>query len=117
MSKKKSPETNEIRSIIIDTLIDAEEAKLRALKRLRREPGVSRTPQRVGRSQVDYVEHILRKSGSEMHISEIIERVHADFDVQLDRESIVSALTKRVIRKDRFKRTGKNVFALIEGCL
>lgn len=102
----------EIRSIIIDTLIDAEEAKLRALKRLRREPGVSRSPMRVGRSQIDYVEQVLQAAGKELHINAIIERVQAEFGLQLDRESVVSALSKRVLRNDRFIRTGKNTFAL-----
>jgi hypothetical protein len=117
MVKKKGNEFSEIRGIIIDTMIDAEEAKLRALKRLRREPGVSRRIRKVGRSQVDYVEAILRQSGNELHINEIITRIQAEFDVHLDRESIVSALTKRVQRRDRFMRTGRNTFALREEVL
>jgi hypothetical protein len=34
------------------------------------------------------------------------------FELQVDRESLVSALTKRVARADRFVRTDKNTFAL-----
>jgi len=33
--------------------------------------------------------------------------------VTLDRESIVSALTKRVARKDRFARTAPNTFSVL----
>jgi hypothetical protein len=33
--------------------------------------------------------------------------------VELKRESIVSALTKKVIDGDTFRRSGRNVFALI----
>ena len=112
MVDQKRNDHTEIRSIIIDTLIDAEQAKLRALKRLRREPGVERASRRVGRSQIDYVALVLRAGGQALHITEIIDRIHAEFDLQLDRESLVSALTKRVLRNDRFVRTGKNTFAL-----
>ena len=35
------------------------------------------------------------------------------FQRQLDKESIVSALTKRVKRQDRFIKTAPNTFALI----
>lgn len=34
------------------------------------------------------------------------------FGVKLERESLVSALSKKVMKKDRFIRTGKNTFAL-----
>jgi hypothetical protein len=33
--------------------------------------------------------------------------------VTLDRESIVSAIAKRVARKDRFVRTGPNIFTVM----
>jgi hypothetical protein len=33
--------------------------------------------------------------------------------VALDRESIVSALSKRVARRDRFARTGPNTFSIL----
>lgn len=112
MTDETKVNLSEIRSVIIDTLIEAESAKLRALRRLRHEPGVSRSPRRAGRSQVDYVEQVLALAGKELHINEIIERIDAEFEVRLDRESIVSALTKHVSRNDRFVRTGKNIFAL-----
>ena len=35
------------------------------------------------------------------------------FKTEVDRESLVSAISKRVARSDRFRRTGKNVFALL----
>jgi hypothetical protein len=41
-----------------------------------------------------------------------MQRVQDEFELTLDRESIVSALSKRVVRQDRFIRTGKNTFAL-----
>ena len=37
------------------------------------------------------------------------------FQVAADRESLVSALTKKVLRGDRFVRTDKNTFGIQEG--
>jgi hypothetical protein len=48
-----------------------------------------------------------------MHISEIIAQVAKRHGASLDRESIVSALAKRVARKDRFARTGPNTFSIL----
>ena len=56
---------------------------------------------------------ILRSAGRPLHISEIMTLVAKRHGVTLDRESIVSALTKRVARKDRFARTGPNTFSVL----
>ena len=53
-----------------------------------------------------------RKSRSPLHVSELLDRIHATFGVSVDRESLVSSLTKKVARQDRFLRTEKNTFAL-----
>jgi hypothetical protein len=55
---------------------------------------------------------ILKKARTPLHISELLARLHAAFRVTVDRESLVSSLTKKVARGDRFLRTGKNIFAL-----
>jgi hypothetical protein len=39
-------------------------------------------------------------------------RIHSSFGVAVDRESLVSSLTKKVARHDRFLHTDKNTFAL-----
>jgi hypothetical protein len=41
-----------------------------------------------------------------------LDRIHTAFGVTVDRESLVSSLTKKVARQDRFLRTDKNTFAL-----
>jgi len=48
-----------------------------------------------------------------MHVSALIEGIHRRFGVSVDRESLVSALSKRVARQDRFRRVGRNVFGVI----
>ena len=100
------------RNIILDTAIEITEAFLRTLHNLRRKPIPKRVRRKVGRSQIDLVEDILIDAGEPLHVTEIIERVHQKCGVQLDRESIVSAVTKKIQRNDRFVRTDKNTFAV-----
>jgi DNA-directed RNA polymerase delta subunit len=64
-------------------------------------------------SQIDMAYDILRNAGRPLHISEIMTLVAKRHGVTLDRESIVSALAKRVARKDRFVRTGPNIFSIL----
>lgn len=65
-------------------------------------------------SQVDMTLDILKEANYPLHISELIDRIRSRFGVSLDRESLVSALSKRVLRNDRFVRTAKNTFGLTE---
>ena len=90
------------------------EAQLKAIHRLRAGPEKEK-PAVKRMSQIDMVYDILHRATEPLHISEIIARVEKVHGQRLDRESIVSALVKRVRRNDRFLRTGKNVFALQGG--
>jgi len=89
------------------------DAQLRAVRRLRRgpaEPAPAR--RRAGLSQVDMAYDILKKARSPLHVAELLARIHTTFHRTVDRESLVSSLTKKVARGDRFLRTGKNTFAV-----
>ena len=55
---------------------------------------------------------ILKKARGPLHVSEILERLRTQFGVAVDRESLVSSLSKKVAREDRFLRPEKNTFAL-----
>jgi len=89
------------------------DAQRRAIRRLRGgSPALGPTRRRTGLSQVDMALDILKKARSPLHISELLARLHSTFHVTVDRESLVSSLTKKVARGDRFLRTGKNTFAL-----
>jgi hypothetical protein len=55
---------------------------------------------------------ILRKARSPLHVNELLERIHSAFGVTVDRESLVSSLTKKVARGDRFLRTEPNTFGV-----
>jgi len=89
------------------------EAQLRAVRRLRQGPSkASASHREKGPSQVDMAYDILKKARSPLHISDLLARIQTTFHVAVDRESLVSSLTKKVARGDRFLRTGKNTFSL-----
>jgi hypothetical protein len=62
---------------------------------------------------LDVVLNILTTAAEPLHITEIISRAAAAGKT-LDRDSVVSALTKRIGHADRFRRTAPNTFALIQ---
>jgi hypothetical protein len=107
-------EKDEIRDVILDTMVVSLEAQLRALKRLRG-PDEEDEPREKSMSQTDITSNLLVAAGTPLHISQIISEAERVFGVKLDRESLVSALSKKVMKGDRFIRTGKNTFALKEG--
>lgn len=105
----------EISSLFIQTQIRCLEAQLRALRSLvssevvRQGRGPGRPPS--GKSQVDIVFDILRNADSPLHIDEIL-KAAARKHKPLDRESVVSALSKYINKQQRFVRTAPNTFAI-----
>jgi HB1, ASXL, restriction endonuclease HTH domain len=104
---------DEITDLILSVFEASLEAQLRAVRRLRRgAPDAPKPRRRSGRSQVDMAFDILKKARSPLHISEILDRIQSQFGITIDRESLVSSLTKKVARGDRFLRPEKNTFSL-----
>ncbi len=79
---------DDLRDTLLETLESALDAQLRAVRR-----GPRPSPH-VGRPY------------------NLIEGIQARFSRAVDRESLVSALSKKIARGDRFVRTAKNTFAL-----
>jgi hypothetical protein len=109
--------SEEIRKVILETVESVLDAQLRAVRRLRRrqEHSAQSPPEKAPhkrRSQMSMVEDLLVEAAQPLHISLIIQQAKSRFNQVLDRESLVSALTKRVKRKDRFVRTGPNTYGL-----
>src|SRR5271166_5646808 len=105
---------DDLRKLILDIFVASLDAQLRAVRRLQLDP--QKTPIRPPRksmSQVDMAYDILKRARSPLHVSVIIERIQQAFGVTVDRESLVSSLTKKVVRGDRFTRTAKNTFGLL----
>ena len=103
-----------ITEAVIDVLTVSLQAQLKALQHLQKGQPEPKTSQK-SMSQIDMVYDILQRAAQPLHINEILQRVETVHGRRLDRESIVSALAKKVQRSDRFRRTGKNTFALKGG--
>jgi len=73
-----------------------------------------RKPPIKGKSQMSIIYDILLVAHKPLHITEIIACAKEDFNVILDRESIVSALTKKVRSGRMFKRVAPNTFAILD---
>ena len=104
---------DETKDLILSVFEASLEAQLRAVRRLRHgEPAATGPRHQKGLSQVDMAFDILKKARSPLHVSDILDRIQTQFGVSVDRESLVSSLTKKVARGDRFLRPEKNTFSL-----
>jgi hypothetical protein len=104
-------EPQEIRDVLLDITAESLEAQLMAVRRL--QGRTSREPaQKKRMSQIDMVYDVLDRAGHELHINDILVRVEHVHGVRLERESIVSTLTKKVHQRKQFVRTDKNTFAI-----
>ena len=108
-------EKKDVEDAIIGAMIVSLEAQAGALRRLRRGAKAPVKRIRVGMSHVDLAQDILERAGKPLHVEDIIERIKKVHERPIDRESLVSALSKKVARADRFVRTGRNTFALKGG--
>jgi len=105
----------ELRDTILEAIEQGLDAQLRAVRRLRKAPLSKEEPRtKKSMSQVDMAYAILKKARKPLHISVLLEQIERRFDIEVDRESLVSSLTKKMVRGDRFIRTDKNTFGLRE---
>ena len=104
---------SDLKDTILSIFEAALAAQLRAVRRLRQAPARAAQTQPKGMSQVDMAYDILKRTRAPLHVSELLERIEQAFGVRVDRESLVSALSKKVARRDRFWRPDKNTFALL----
>jgi hypothetical protein len=88
-------------------------AQLRAVRQLKT-PKAKKAKQTEDESMsnMDMAIDILRRAQKPLHISEIIAQVKSKFGVTLDRESLVSALVKKVHRRQGLSRTAPNTFEI-----
>jgi hypothetical protein len=86
-------------------------AQLRAIRQLKA-PRKTKPKSRSGKSMsnIDMVLDILRQAKRPLHVSDLLSQVKAKHGVALDRESLVSALVKKVHRNQGVARTAPNTF-------
>ena len=89
-------------------------SQLKVVRQLLREGEAPKFKAREkGRSQMSIIYDVLQAAPKPLHVSEIITRAKTDFDIDLDRDSIVSAITKKVKSGRMFKRVEANTFTII----
>ena len=88
-------------------------AQLRTVRQLK-SPESKRAKGREdkGMSNMNIAIDILRRAQKPLHISEIITQAKTKYSVTLDRESLVSALVKKVHRRQGLSRTAPNTFQI-----
>ena len=105
----------ELREVILETFELSLKARLRAVRRLRAAPARrARHPPKAAPSQVDMAFDILCGCAAPPHVSDLIDGIKERCSVQVERASLVSSWARKVARSDRFQRTAKNTFALLE---
>ena len=99
------------REDLLDILEASTSAHLRALRALRHKP--RQKTKRSGRSNMDVVCTVLAAAPGPLHIDQIIQTANQTYGTKLSRESLVSAITKKVLDQNTFCRTAPNTFDLI----
>jgi hypothetical protein len=104
---------DDLKDTILSTIEASLDAQLRAVRRLRKGDKSESKPSRKSRlSQVDMAYDVLKKARAPLHVSDLLTRIQSAFGVRVDRESLVSSLTKKIAAGKRFLRTEPNTFGL-----
>jgi len=85
------------------------QSKLKVIERFQQQ-SQRQTEKRT--SNIKIVENILNAAGIPLHVSDIIETAKKSYDVELNRDSIVSAIIKQINANQTFVKTAPNTFAL-----
>ena len=85
------------------------QATIKVVERFQ-QPGEERLKRRT--SNIDIVLDVLQTVGSPLHVTKIIDLAKQDHDTELSRDSIVSALLKKVHAGLGVVRTAPNTFAM-----
>jgi hypothetical protein len=86
-------------------------AQLRVVRQLKNpKPAKTKREGDKGMSNMDMAIDILRQVRKPLHISEILSQIKSKHKISLDRESLVSALVKKVHRNQGLARTAPNTF-------
>jgi hypothetical protein len=95
---------------LCESMLSAQLRVVRQLKAPKPEKPKRRTKQ--GISNIDMALDILRQSHQPLHVSDILAQVKAKYKITLDRESLVSALVKKIHRQQGLSRTAPNTFRI-----
>lgn len=100
---------------ILKTIETSLMAQLKAVKELRKADNTQEAkrpgrPPVQGKSQTDLALEILISEGRALHVDEIVKEVRRRYGRELIRDSLVSAITKKIANAQAFERTDRNTF-------
>jgi hypothetical protein len=103
------------RDELLEILETAARVHLKTLRSLRRKSPFPPSPDpKKGKSNMDIVKDLLQAAPGPLHINDILLQALQQYGVKLSRESLVSALTKKVLDQNTFVRTAPNTFDLLK---
>ena len=85
------------------------QAKLKVIERFQQQ---ERNQPKKRTSNIEIVENVLSSVDRPLHVSDIIRMAEEEYQVRLNRDSIVSAILKKINAGQAFIRTAPNTFAL-----
>jgi len=102
---------NKIPESLLDLYDSLLSAQLRVVRQLKN-PKPAKTTREGDKSMsnMDMAIDILQQARQPLHISEILAQIKNKHKISLDRESLVSALVKKVHRHQGLNRTAPNTF-------
>ncbi|MDX2112021.1 MAG: hypothetical protein SFY80_17470 [Verrucomicrobiota bacterium] len=110
-----NPDDSNTKKIILEVFEVSLDAQIKAIRKLIKDLDQPQKP--VGdsssksMSNTDMAYNILGTDRAGLHITDILDRIEQTYAVRLDRESLVSAMAKKVLREQLFIRCGPNTFA------
>jgi hypothetical protein len=110
------PHSNLSREDFLEILEQSTHAQLKALRALRRkdtQPPTTPTDKK-GMSNIDIVYQLLLAAPGPIHVDDLITQAQQRYSRRLSRDSLVSALTKKVLDQHTFCRTAPNTFDLLQ---
>lgn len=104
---------NKIPEALLDLYESLLSAQLRTVRQLK-SPKANQPKREFskGMSNIDMALDILRNSQRPLHISDLLAQIKSKYKVTLDRESLVSALVKKIHRLKGLSRTAPNTFRI-----
>lgn len=85
------------------------QAKLKIIEQFQQK-GRRKPPKRT--SNIKIAQNVLSSAGHPLHVTDIIKMAEQQYQVRLNRDSIVSAILKKINAGQTFIRTAPNTFAL-----
>jgi len=95
---------------LYESLLSAQLRVVRQMKTPR--PAKPKKETLKGMANINMALDILRRAPKPLHVSEIIAQVKTKYGVTVDRESLVSALVKKIHRQQGLSRTAPNTFQI-----